>query len=221
MKHKIAIAAAAVAALLFWLLGLTAGYLLDPALHPLGFLYPVLAILLAASALLIGAIYGLGCLTLYFLGRGRQNLGLGLLALIGPAVVLGGPRLFSAYDAAVYRLKGIPETEYHRLAADVVAELEAQGVRMLSGLPAAGEAQIPLSLVESHRILTISRFPPRILAGDRSVSVSWGSGLTGGYTIAISQKPQPPAGWADALRQGDYDLPVTYIYGSVVVVLLP
>ncbi|WP_340119120.1 hypothetical protein [Pelagibius sp. 7325] len=224
MKHGVAIAVAVLAGLAVWMLGLAGGYYVDPALFPLGMLYPFVGLALAACSLLVGAVYALGCLTLFFMGKGRRYLGVALVALIGPAIVLAGPRLFGAYDAFVYRMKGFSETDYQRLAADIMAELDRRGVRTL---PAGHDpltlkpVPIPQTLIDSHDLLAISRFPLRVLAKDGGVSVMWGSGLTGGYTVAVSLNPEPLPGWADDLRQGDYDLPVTYIYSGVAASLLP
>lgn len=221
MRHQAVIAAGVGAALLFWLLGLASGYFVDPALWPLGFLYPLLTLLLAAASCFIGIIYALGCLGLFVLRKDRRDLAIAVFALIGPAIVVGGPRLLSGYDAFVYRMKSFPQAEYRRLAVDAKAALDERGVQMLSD-HLDDEGAISPSLLEPHRILKISHFPLRILNGDERLSVSWGSGLTGGYTVAISDNPDPPTGWADDLRsEGVYNLPVTYIHDSVAVALLP
>jgi len=220
MKHRIVVAVAIGAGLSAWLLALAGGYFVDPALTPLFLFYPLLTLLLAATSFLVTICYGLGILVV---ARTKRNICLALLALIGPVTVVAGPRMFSDYDAFVYRMKSFSEVEYRRLAEDMKAQVDARGIRLLSSRePTSGESsEIPRSLIDSHPILAISNFPLQILARDESMSLRWGSGLTGGYTVAISLSADPPTEWADDLRQGDYNLPVTYIYDGVAAARLP
>ena len=222
MKHSITLTVGIGAGLLAWLFNLAEGYFADPAPFPFGIFYPFFLIPIAATPVLVSIGY---CVWLILVSKTRRNIGLTLAALIGPLVVVVGPRLLNDYDTFVYRMKSFSEAEYHRLAAEIKTEFDERGINRLQDYGISREERLAIygPLVESHPILAISEFPLDIAASDENVVLEWGSGLTGGYEVVISLRSDPPSEWAAPWRQGPHnvELPVTYIYDGVALLPLP
>lgn len=222
MKHSIILIVGIGAGFLLWLFILAQGYFANPAPFPFGVLYPFFLLPIAAIPILVSIGY---CVWLAFQSKTRRNIGLTLAALIGPLVVVVGPRLLNDYDTFVYRMKSFSEAEYHRLAAEIKTKLDERGIDRLQvyGSPRKEQLAMHEPLVQSHPILAISKFPLDIAASDENVLLEWGSGLTGGYEVLISLSSDPSSDWAAPRRQRPYnaEVPVTYIYDGVALLRLP
>lgn len=234
MKHRFFLTLGIGSGVFIWLSGLATGYFVDPALPVLGYLAPPdlplgglpLAFLVLPLALLAKSVAIVYCVRLVFVRKTRRNVGLALAALIGPLVFLAGPRLVNSFDAFVYRMESFSEAEYQQLASDVKTAFEERGISETS-FDADREKRraIVESLVESHPILAISEFRLDVGASDERVSLRWASGLTGGYLVSISLRPDPPSEWAGPAGPGPpgpYQiLEITYIYEGVALKHLP
>ena len=234
MKHGVALTVGIGSGVFVWLSGLATGYFVDPALPVLGYFadpeLPLLGIPLLFLVLplaLITVLVSIGyCVRLLFVRKTRQSICLTLAALIGPLILLAGPGLFNSYDAFVYRMESFSEAEYQRLAKDMKRAFEERGIsRTSDDIEKKKRRAITESLVDSHPILTISGFPLDIWASDERVSLEWASGLSGGYLVLISLRPDPPSEWAGPSGPGvpgPYNiLEVTYIYDGVALLHLP
>ncbi len=224
MKHGIILTVGIAAGALFWLLGLAEGYFADPTPLPFWILYPFF--LLAVAAITVSVSIGY-CVWLIFVRKTRRNLTLVLAALIGPLVILVGPRLLNGYDAFVYRMKSFSDAEYRSVAADIKTAFDERGIRRLRDLDLHETEKFAIleSLVDAHPILAISDFPLDLAVSGERVVLEWGSGLTGGYQIEISLNSEPSSKWAGPSGPGlpgPYQiLERTYIYDGVVLEHLP
>ena len=223
MKHGVILGVGIGSGVFIRLSDLAMGYFADPALPLLGIPLTLLAVPLALITVLVSIGY---CVWLLFVRKTRRNIRLALAALIGPLVLMAGPRLLNGYDAFVYRMKSFSEAEYQRLAADIKKEFDEQGIDELSYHIQRDELRaIAETLVDSHPVLAVSEFPLDIGASDERISVEWASGLTGGYEVVISLRPDPPSEWAGPSGPGlpgPYNIrEVTYIYDGVALLHLP
>ena len=223
MKHGVILTVGIGSAVFIRLFDLARGYFADPALPLLGIPLPFLAVALALITVLVSVSY---CVWLIFVRRTRRNIRLTLAALIGPLVLVAGPRLLNSHDAFVYRMESFSEAEYQRLAADIKKGFDERGIDEMSYDIQREELRaITESLVDSHSVLAISEFPLDIGASDERVFLEWASGLTGGYKLMISLRPDPPSEWAGPPGPGlpgPYNiLEVTYIYDGVALLHLP
>jgi hypothetical protein len=104
-----------------------------------------------------------------------------LLPLFTPSGVSGFER----------RIRQTSDAEWLRPAVDVQRMLCDSTTKRQ--LPCSSDRhrnrRIAMKLAQTHPVLRLGEFPPRLYAGENSVDVSWGNGLNGTLAVHITTNP--------------------------------
>ena len=191
-RHHVFLAIAFVSASVVRLMGFAGGYLVQPA--PLGALTPYLLLPLAFVPVATLLVY------LVSLLRGVRELrrwALLVLAVLPVCLVLPNPLLPNGFDGFILRMRGVPDAEFHRLAEDVRGYLSSKS--LTEALALEHQEVIYTFLRDAHPLLDISSWKPYLFARGSVVTITWGSGLTGGYEAIVVDDVQPPQ-WVEPDR---------------------
>ena len=190
--------------------GWASGYYLNPAV--LGFFTPFI-LLPMIFIVLFTATYQI----LKILKKSNRNKATILLGVshIVILILLFSPLIPNSYDGFHYRMSRYSQNDYIDIANKVKLSMEDLGVSETDlGYPRNEKQELIVkALTDEYPLFSYSEWPIHISTGKEYVSLSWSSGLTGGYGVVILTDAQTPQ-WLKTW-------PVTpvYLYDNVALIL--
>jgi hypothetical protein len=187
---KVVLATQLFAAILLRSYEMASGWHADPA-YLFGLLAPMVILPLFLHAAL-GPVTGIW-LAMMRIPRQTVLSRLAAIFVASLAFIIAAPTPWmpSPLDVFQWRMRSIPEEEFHALAREVRREAEEAGVTD-GHLDRRARARVLDALEEKYELLGISDFPTNINLYDGHVSIWWGSGLTGGYEVTIVDGAETP-----------------------------